>query len=195
MTDFSWINEPARWQSVDGVLRISPASGADLWSNTMEPGSERATAPMYGQMSSRDFVVEARVTADFRHQYDQVGLVVYQDPMNWLKCGVEIMDGSWDDRFPYDPMTPVVNGAYTRMGWSEWSVVPPAGPKAESWWFRLQRVGASFICSYSIDGDGYSLIKVCSLPDTETVFVGRYAASPIRGGFEAVVDDFSFVER
>lgn len=189
MTDV-WQNEPEEWIEEDGTLKFMPAHGVDLWCNTMEPGTVRDNLHVLGRPMRGDFTMQARLGGNFQHQYDQVGLLVRQDQDNWLKCGVETIIGSWDGRFEYPTPSLLINGAYTRGGWSEWSVVPPPSDPFSECWIRIEREKETFIVSFSLDGSTFQLMKVCAFPDADELFVGRFGGAPIEAGFTARISDF-----
>ena len=188
MNQCSWMNEPVQWHDAGGVLTITTSTETDLWGDCFE-GVPRNSAHMYGTEVEGDFQVEVRVQGDFKTQYDQVGLILYQDEANWMKFGVELMDGNWNNMFPYPPRAGVLNAAYCRHGWPEWCVIP-YDPEMSAWWLRVRRHGPSVICSFSPDGRTFHLMKMCSFPDASTLFVARYAGSPISGGYTARLDNY-----
>jgi len=192
MSGYRWMNEPETWVESDGTLSITTSSESDLWGKCVE-GVQRSTAHMYGQEVEGEFEVQIRVRGDFQTQYDQVGLILYQDDENWMKLSVELMDGNWNNMFPYPPKAGVINAAYCRHGWPEWSVIP-YDPELKSWWLRIRRYGPTVICSFSRDGENFELMKMCSFPESDRIFVARYAGSPISGGYTATLDNYRLTQ-
>lgn len=183
-----WVNEPREWSMDGGVLRVNPEAGTDLWCDTL--AHYRASSMhSFGRWVSGDFVVQAKLSGDMRHQYDQVGILIQQDDVNWLKCGVEIIE----NQFHYTDPTLIINGAYTRNGWSEWSVIPPV-PDAHHFWIKIEKTVKSCVIYYSTDGVSFFLMKMCAFPDADQLFVGRYIGSPKEAGFTGVVEDYELRE-
>jgi regulation of enolase protein 1 (concanavalin A-like superfamily) len=190
-----WTNEPPSWKLEGGVLTVKPAGDTDLWRNTIVPGKTPDNLHVLGRPVRGNFLVEARLTGDFRHQYDQAGLLVRQDGDNWLKVGVELLVSDWDGRFHVKEPTRLVNGAYTRGGWSEWSVVPPMTADQLHSWIRIERLAETCIVSYSYDGSTFHFMKVCAFPDADALEVGRFIGAPTQSGYTATIDRFRLEAR
>jgi regulation of enolase protein 1 (concanavalin A-like superfamily) len=81
-----------------------------------------------------------KVSGEYQELYDQAGIMVRLDEANWLKCGIEFVEGVQQ-----------VSAVVTR-DYSDWSVVPlPHNPA--SLWVRVTRRGTAVEVQYSLDGE------------------------------------------
>jgi uncharacterized protein len=185
-----WLNEPPEWREDDGELVIRTAGKVDFWRNTLVDYVEDS-AHLYYDLVDGDFVATVRFGGDYRDQYDQAGLVVRQDDRNWLKCGVELVNGEWSRDYRYRGAAHLVMAGLTVNGWSEWSTLPQLPENPERVWMRVIRDGSTLFVDWSLDGEEFTVLKLCALPDAGELAVGRYAAAPAGGGFVARFDSYS----
>jgi hypothetical protein len=113
-----------------------------------------------------------RLSGQYAAQYDQAGLMIRTDEANWLKCGIELVDGVQQ-----------ASAVLTR-GYSDWSVVPLAPPPAAIW-LRVALQETTVQVHYSLDGTRYVLLRKGYLSRAETVAVGIMCAAPQGPGFFA----------
>ena len=66
----------------------------------------------------QSFTATVNVRGKYHTLYDQGGLMLRIDEKNWIKCGVEYVDGQ-----QFASVVVTVNG------WSDWSVVPINSPE------------------------------------------------------------------
>ena len=185
----TWFNEPEHWDLVDGRLTFKTSGQVDFWRHTLV-GTVRDNGHLYYETVSGDFVARARFGGDYREQYDQNGLVVRQDSENYIKAGVEFVLGQWEDRYFYNGPARLVNAALTSHGWSEWSVLPQLEEEFDAIWMEVRREGSTFFVAHSLDGEKFTPIKLCALPDAGPLMVGPYATSPTGTGFDVWFDSF-----
>ncbi len=122
-------------------------------------------------------MVEVKVSGEYRDLYDQAGLMLRLDEANWLKCGIEFVEGVQQ-----------VSAVVTR-DYSDWSVVPlPDNPA--SLWMRVHRRGTAVEVQYSLDGIQYTMLRLGYLTPIETVNVGVMCASPEGNGFSMKFEGF-----
>jgi regulation of enolase protein 1 (concanavalin A-like superfamily) len=82
----------------------------------------------------------------------------------------------------------------TTNGWSEWSTLPQLPTNPATVRMRVTRDGSTLFVDYSLDGEPYTILKLCALPDATDLMVGRYAASPVGSGFTARFHAFSLTK-
>jgi regulation of enolase protein 1 (concanavalin A-like superfamily) len=172
-----WYNEPSTWTELDNAIIITADPKTDFWRKT-HYGFIRDSGHFYYQPVSGDFSAEVKVSGEYATLYDQAGLMVRVDEANWLKCGIEFVDG-----------VQYASAVVTR-DYSDWSVVPlPHNPA--SLWLRLKRKGTAVDIQYSLDGQNYPMLRVTYLPQAEVIQVGPMCAAPEGEGFTARFEGFA----
>ena len=164
-----WYNEPPMWTVDDSTITVKSGPKTDFW-RTTHYGFIRDNGHFYCLPVAGDFLVEAKVSGAYMSLYDQAGLMVRVDEANWIKCGIEFVDG-------VQQVSAVVTREY-----SDWSVAPlPDNPVAL--WLRLTRRGAAIQISYALDGVHYQMLRLAYLTPAQTMSVGLMCASPDGAGF------------
>lgn len=172
-----WHCEPPAWTDDNGVITVTTAHGSDFWRMT-HYGFVRDNGHFYFDRLAGDFVAEVKVTGAYAALYDQAGLMVRLDEANWIKTGIEYVDG-------VQQISAVVTRDY-----SDWSIVPaPQNPP--SLWVRLTRQGDTVEIHTSFDGQTFTMRRLAWFPPAQTVQVGIMACSPDGPGFTARFEDFS----
>lgn len=173
-----WFNEPERWQVRDArtfVMQV-PAK-TDYWRVT-HYGFTVDDAPFYYALYGGEFEAEVKITGDYRTTFDQMGLMLRLDCEEWIKCGVEFVEGRQH-----------VSTVVTHRT-SDWSVVELAEAPRSIWIRAVRRLDAVEV-AYSLDGAHYRTVRTCYLEAHRPVQVGLMAASPDGEGFEAVFEEFT----
>src|SRR5690242_2644914 len=88
-----WHCEPPAWRDEGGVLTVTTAHGSDFWRKT-HYGFVRDSGHVRFERVSGDFTVEVKVTGEYAALYDQAGLMVRLDEANWIKTGIEYVEGA-----------------------------------------------------------------------------------------------------
>lgn len=179
-----WMNEPPTWTDDGTTLTIHVARKTDFWRKTLVKYIADS-GHFYYQTVDGDFVASVRVEADYRDQYDQAGLFVRQDSLNWIKCGVEIVNGKWARDYEYRGSAHLIMAGLTTGGWSEWSTLPQLPENPPGVWIRVIREGKTLFVDYSLDGETFTILKLCAMPSAKQLKVGRFAAAPTGTGFAA----------
>lgn len=103
--------------------------------------------------------------------------MVRLDELNWLKCGIEFVNGVQQ-----------ISAVMTR-NFSDWSVIPiPQNPPAI--WVRVTRRGTAIEVEYSLNGTEYTMVRLAYLTPVETLSVGVMCASPEGNGFQIRFEKF-----
>ncbi len=173
----TWLNEPKIWSETDGVLSISPDEGSDFWRITdygfIHDNGHARLEPVAG-----DFTATVAITADYREQYDQAGLMIRVDAENWLKTGIEFVDG----RF-------FLSAVVTR-GYSDWSIVP-LDRCPDQLGVRVRRTGESVAIETSVDDRPFQIMRIAYLPKGSGSGVGATCCAPAKAGFTAHFTNFT----
>lgn len=172
-----WYNEPPAWHVQGETIAMTSGPQTDFWRVT-HYGFIRDSGHFYYQQQRGDFTAEVTVRGTYANLYDQAGLMVRLDAANWLKCGIEFVEGVQQ-----------VSAVVTR-DFSDWSVVPlPNNPSALR--LRLTRRGAAIEIGYATAGTAYTLLRLAYLPPAETVQVGLMCASPEGQGIAVTFEGFA----
>lgn len=169
-----WLNEPPQWHHHNGLISMTCAGETDFWRVTRHDFIQH-DGHFYWQEVSGDFVMTAKVTGAYHALYDQAGLMIRENDLVWMKCGIEFLHGVQQ-----------ASAVITR-DFSDWSIVPlPDNPT--SIWMQVQRIGSTVEVSYSHDGDHYTLIRQAYLTESVTLQAGVMAAAPKGKGFNVTFE-------
>jgi regulation of enolase protein 1 (concanavalin A-like superfamily) len=172
--DGTWNIEPAAWNVADSVLTATSLPHTDFWRKT-HYGFIRDSGHVFGTPVAGDFTAVARFTAEYRALYDQAGLMLRRDAENWIKAGIEFVDG-------IASLSVVVT--HDRSDWSLASEVDPAEPR----WLQLSRRGDDISIQHSGDGERWTLMRITSLGAGAADVVGPMLASPEAEAFSVRFD-------
>ena len=171
-----WNHEPKQWSVKNGTVTATVDPGTDFWRVT-HYGFIRDNGPFYFEEREGDFEATVHVTGKYRELYHQAGLMIRVDEKNWIKTGIEYVNGVQN-----------VSAVVTR-DFSDWSVVPRKD-NPESVWLRLKREGNFVQVEYSFDGHEYQMLRLAYFPPGGKVQIGMVAAAPGKQSFEVSFDHF-----
>ncbi|AHH94423.1 DUF1349 domain-containing protein [Kutzneria viridogrisea] len=177
--DWQWLNEPGRW-SVDSGLTVHTDPDTDFWRVT-HYGFVRDTGHLFARRIAGDFRLVTTFTGAYTHQYDQAGAMVRTDPENWLKTGIELVDGHQQ-----------ASAVLTR-GVSDWSVTPIRD--AEQVTIEVRRTGDTLTVRYGLDGaEPLTMLRLAWFAPDEQVWAGVMCASPDGPGCAVRFDRLELTE-
>lgn len=169
-----WYNEPPQWTAHPDGLTVRTGAKTDFWRVT-HYDFIRDDGHFYHQLAEGNFTFEVQVTGQYRDLYDQAGVMVRIDNENWIKTGIELVEGVQQA------------SAVVTRNFSDWSVIPlPQNPPTI--WLRVKREGDTVEVHFSLDGSSYSMIRLAYFPPDQPAQVGVMCASPQGEGFEARFD-------
>jgi regulation of enolase protein 1 (concanavalin A-like superfamily) len=171
-----WFNEPCSWEITDNALTMIVTPQSDYWrishyNFTVDDGPFLYTT--YGG----EFEAKVKLTGNFKDRFDQMGLMVRLDHENYIKTGVEFVDGQ------LNISTVVTNHT------SDWSVLPMDKTPPFIWVKVIRRLDALEIF-YSLDDQAYTMTRITYLKENHPVMIGLVAACPDGNGFEAKFEHF-----
>lgn len=172
-----WFNEPAKWDIKDKALTMFVTPQTDYW-RISHYGFTVDDAPFYFANYGGEFEVKVKLTGNYKARFDQMGLMIRTDQENYIKTGVEFVDGK------FNVSTVVTHHA------SDWSVTTLDKVPPFIWIKAVRRLDAVEIF-YSFDDVSYVMTRNCPLQDNRPVMVGMMAASPDGQGFEAKFEHFT----
>jgi regulation of enolase protein 1 (concanavalin A-like superfamily) len=173
----TWYKQPEHWKAENQKLILTTNPKTDFWQKT-HYGYSTDNGHFYYTEYSGDFEAVVKVTGSFKDLYDQAGLMIRTDAKNWIKSGIEFVDGVIQ-----------ISAVYTRE-FSDWSVIPRPDRPA-SLWLRLIRKNDSVELSYSVNGKDFELQRLGYFPPKVKAMIGIMAASPEGKGFTVAFENFT----
>ncbi|WPU93627.1 DUF1349 domain-containing protein [Mucilaginibacter sabulilitoris] len=172
----NWFNKPSTWTGNATKLTFTVDPGTDYWQVT-HYGFKRDNGPFYYQEMAGNFEASVKVSGNYRELFHQAGLMVRIDEKNWIKTGIEFVDGVQN-----------ISAVVTREV-SDWSVVPRHN-SPKSVWLKLLRKGDYVEIKYSFDGQKYDMLRLAYFPPDKKVQIGMVAAAPGKQSFPVTFENF-----
>ena len=119
----------------------------------------------------------AILTGDYKQRFDQAGLMLRINQENYIKAGIEFVDGKYN-----------LSAVVTHKT-SDWSVITLDKAIPYVWIKAVRRLDAVEIF-YSFDDKEYTLMRNAWLQDNIPVQVGFMAACPDGKGFNVTFEHF-----
>lgn len=172
-----WFNEPDNWVIAENVLTMDVTPQSDYW-RISHYGFTVDDAPFLYTLRGGEFEVKVKISGDYKTRFDQSGLMLRLDHENYIKTGIEYVDGK------YNLSTVVTHHT------SDWSMIPLDKPVPFVWLKAVRRLDAVEIF-YSFDDKEYTMMRNAWLQDNHPVMVGIMGACPDGDGFKARFENFS----
>lgn len=173
----NWFNEPADWRIDDRTLVMDVTPHSDYW-RISHYGFTVDDAPFYYAEYGGEFEAKVRISGDYKTRFDQAGLMIRLDHENYIKTGIEFVDGK------YNLSTVVTHKT------SDWSVIVLDRPVEHIWIKAVRRLDAVEIY-YSYDDKTYRMMRNAWVEANHPVRIGMFAACPDGDGFRASFSDFT----
>ena len=170
-----WFNEPEQWEIKGGMLTMAVTPQSDYW-RISHYGFTVDDAPFYYATYGGEFEVKVKVSGDYRERFDQAGLMLRIDPENYIKAGIEFVDGKFN-----------ISTVVTHHT-SDWSIIKLDKAVPYIWIKAVRRLDAVEVF-YSFDDKEYTLMRNAWLQDNTPVMVGMMAACPDGKGFQALFEN------
>lgn len=143
----NWFNEPSRWEISGKTLTMDVTPKSDYW-RISHYGFTVDDAPFYYAEYGGEFEAKVKISGDYKVRFDQAGMMIRIDHENYIKTGIEFVDGK------YNLSTVVTHHT------SDWSVISLDKPVEYIWIKAVRRLDAIEIF-YSFDDKEY--INVSSI--------------------------------
>ena len=174
-----WFNEPESWSIKNNKLTMQVTPQSDYW-RISHYGFTVDDAPFLYTTRGGEFEVKVKISGDYKVRFDQAGLMLRADKENYIKAGIEFVDGKYN-----------ISCVVTHHT-SDWSVITLDKAIGHIWIKAVRRLDAVEIF-YSFDDKNYVMMRNCHLADNTPVMVGMMAACPDGQGFEARFEEFKIV--
>lgn len=178
----------------EGGVRITTSPHTDLWQRTFY-GFRVSNAPAALIEVTQNVTLSVRVRFRYRRRYDQAGILIWVDELNWFKAAIEHEDDGHGR----------LGSVVTSGGYSDWATRDVGG--VDEVWLRVSRRGPDFLVEARLDADWEQLrvFHLAALGHTEPewasldaaeipaapVQLGVYACSPEDSSFTAEFDSIS----
>ena len=171
-----WFNEPEKWTVENQVLSMFVTPKSDYW-RISHYGFTVDDAPFYYALYGGEFEVKVKITGDYKNRFDQAGLMLRIDEQNYIKAGIELVDGV------YNLSTVVTHKT------SDWSVIALEKPVPFIWIKAVRRLDAVEVF-YSFDDKTYTMMRNAWMQDNTPMMVGVMGACPDGDGFNVKFENF-----
>jgi regulation of enolase protein 1 (concanavalin A-like superfamily) len=180
-------SHPEVWrrdEATDAVIAAAPGH-TDFYINpggtdSADAESMSNAATLLGLPPAGDFQLSARVTVDFRSQYDAGVLMLWSDEEHWGKFCFELSPSS----------APMVVSVITRGVSDDANAFTV---EDRTIWLRVSRIDRAYAYHASTDGTTWQLIRVFHLGDDTTGHrIGFEAQSPTGDGCTVTFDRIAF---
>lgn len=172
-----WLNPPRVWRRDGASLIVTADPKTDFWRKTFY-GYITDNGHLYYRRQEGEFITRLKVNGQYHDLYDQAGLMVRFDARNWMKCGVEFVDGA-----------PHMSVVFTR-DYSDWSTFTLGGYQA-TLWLKIVRQKDSLDISHSLNGKDFLEDRQGYFPPGQPVMVGPMCAAPEGKGFAVRFEDWT----
>jgi len=185
--DFSkaeWINKPSKFDLENQRIIIKTEPNTDFWQRTYY-GFRNDNAPaLLLETEEKYFSFTIKTDFNSRKQFDQCGVIIYQDDNNWFKASVEY------ENEKYQRLGSVV----TNNGFSDWATTDIEA-NIKSMYYRISRRESDYCIENSTDGKVFKQMRIFHLfKGDRKINFGLYACSPSKSSFEAIFSEISISE-
>lgn len=173
----NWFNEPEEWNINDNVLTMEVTPQSDFW-RISHYGFTVDDAPFYFAEYGGEFEAKVKISGNYKARFDQAGLMLRIDHQNYIKAGIEFVDGKYN-----------ISCVVTHNT-SDWSVITLGRSVPFIWIKAIRRLDAVEVF-YSFDDENYVMMRNAWMQDNIPMRVGLMAACPDGNGFTAKFEHFS----
>ena len=171
-----WFNEPENYSIRNGVLEMQVPAQTDFW-RIAHYGFTVDDGPFLYAVYGGEFEAKIKVSGEYETRFDQAGMMIRLDHENYVKFGIEFVDGKFN-----------ISAVVTHHT-SDWSVIRLEEPIPHLWHKAVRRLDAIELF-YSFDDREYTMMRTLWMQDNCPLQVGPVAACPDGQGFKARFSDF-----
>ena len=171
-----WFNEPENYSIRNGVLEMQVPAQTDFW-RIAHYGFTVDDGPFLYAVYGGEFEAKIKVSGEYETRFDQAGMMIRLDHENYVKFGIEFVDGKFN-----------ISAVVTHHT-SDWSVIRLEEPIPYLWLKAVRRLDAIELF-YSFDDREYTMMRPLWMQDNCPLQVGPVAACPDGQGFKARFSDF-----
>jgi regulation of enolase protein 1 (concanavalin A-like superfamily) len=174
-----WVFEPQKYELKEDIITITTDPNTDFWQRTYY-GFRNDNAPaLLIKTDEKYFSFTVKTNFDSKSQFDQCGIIIYQNSDNWFKASIEYENDE------YQRLGSVV----TNNGFSDWATTDISG-SIKSMYYRLSRRNNDFCIENSYDGQNFKQMRIFHLFQADNdINLGIYACSPSNSSFNAIFSE------
>ena len=176
LENMHWFNEPENYSIRNGVLEMQVPAQTDFW-RIAHYGFTVDDGPFLYAVYGGEFEAKIKVSGEYETRFDQAGMMIRLDHENYVKFGIEFVDGKFN-----------ISAVVTHHT-SDWSVIRLEEPIPHLWLKAVRRLDAIELF-YSFDDREYTMMRTLWMQDNCPLQVGPVAACPDGQGFKARFSDF-----
>ncbi len=181
---FQWTREPESCVLTQEKIEIVTKPFSDLWQRTYYHFRNDNAPVLQMKTKEKFFSFVVKTEYNYKHRFDQCGVVVYLDSDNWIKGSIECEN----EKFQH------LGSVVTNHGYSDWATTEIA-PDITTMWYRLSRREDDFCIECSEDGVTFKQMRVCHMWEaTDEIQFGVYACSPEESSFKATFTQMEITE-
>ena len=171
-----WFNEPENYSIRNGVLEMQVPAQTDFW-RIAHYGFTVDDGPFLYAVYGGEFEAKIKVSGEYETRFDQAGMMIRLDHENYVKFGIEFVDGKFN-----------ISAVVTHHT-SDWSVIRLEEPIPHLWLKAVRRLDAIELF-YSFDDREYTMMRTHWMQHNCPLQAGPVAACPDGQGFKARFSDF-----
>ena len=176
LENMQWFNEPENYSIRNGVLEMQVPAQTDFW-RIAHYGFTVDDGPFLYAVYGGEFEAKIKVSGEYETRFDQAGMMIRLDHENYVKFGIEFVDGKFN-----------ISAVVTHHT-SDWSVIRLDEPVPHLWLKAVRRLDAIELF-YGFDDREYTMMRTLWMQDNCPLQVGPVAACPDGQGFKARFSDF-----
>lgn len=179
-----WLFEPQNHNISKDKIIIETEPNTDLWQKTYYNFKHDNAPALLLKTYEKYFSFTVKTSFHSKKQFDQCGVIIYQDSENWFKASIEYENET------YQRLGSVV----TNKGYSDWATTD-IDAKFKTMYYRLNRRESDFCIENSYDGINFKQMRIFHLFEGENeINFGIYACSPSDSSFEATFTEMKITE-
>ncbi len=179
-----WINKPQKYYIDTKKVEITTEPRTDFWQNTYYNFQHDNAPALLTKISDMNFSFLVKTEFNSKKQFDQCGVIIYQNSENWLKASIEYENEEFQR----------LGSVVTNQGFSDWATTD-IPMKQRFMYYRLSRHNNDFCIENSYDGIHYKQMRITHLFDgNKEIQIGIYACSPSESSFTAIFSKIAFTE-
>lgn len=183
-TNSRWIFEPETYLVSEDRVELVTQPGTDFWQRTYYGFCNNNAPALLRTISEKYFSFTVRTEFVTVNQFDQCGVIIYQDAQNWFKGSSEYENPDFQR----------LGSVVTNLGYSDWATVDISA-ELTTIWYRVSRRELDFCLESSTDGVVFKQMRIFHLFEAKNdVNLGLYACSPGQSSFTARFSEFELSE-